>query len=89
MHRKFKSGYFHNNNIKYNKFEISKTKMIKMKLDENDKLTKVSSKNIYRVAVSNEQVKELNHRDNSYKLTNCDYYYTNNDYSDEDYDEDY
>ena len=89
MHRKFKSGYFHNNNIKYNLFEISKTKMIKMKLDENDKLTKVSSKNIYNVSVSHEKEKELNHRDNSYKLSNCDYYYTTNDYYDNDYDNDY
>ena len=86
MHRKFKSGYFHNNNIKYNKFEISKTKMIKMKLDEFDTLTKVSSKNIYVVSVSNQKQKELAHRDNNYKLTNDDFsdddYY---DYSD-DYD---
>ena len=34
MFRKFKSGYFHNNNIKYNKFEYGKTKMIKIELDE-------------------------------------------------------
>jgi hypothetical protein len=74
MHRKFKSGYFHNNNIKYNKFEMSKTKMITMKLDDYENLSKVSSKNIYNVSVSNEKKKELNHRNNNYKITNDDYY---------------
>jgi hypothetical protein len=62
--------------------------MIKMKLDENDKLTKVSSKNIYSVSVSNEKKKELNQRDNNYKLTNCDYYYTTDDYYSYDYEYD-
>jgi hypothetical protein len=74
MHRKFKSGYFHNNNIKYNKFKNLKTKMITMEKDE--------FKNIYNVSVSNEKEKEMSHRDNSYKLTNDDYY--NYDYSDND-----
>ena len=86
MHRKFKSGIFHNNNIKYNKFEYSKTKMIKIELDEYNNLTKISSKNIYNVSVSNEKAKELAHRDNSYKLTDCDYYYCDNyDYDYNDY----
>jgi predicted glutamine amidotransferase len=70
MHRKFKSGYFHNNNIKYNKFKNLKTKMINMEKDE--------FKNIYNVS----KEKEMANRDNSYKLTNDDYYY--NDYSDDD-----
>jgi hypothetical protein len=70
----FKSGYFHNNNIKYNKFELTKTKMINMKLDEDEKLVKHSSKNIYKYSVSNETTKMLNHRDNSYRLTEEDYY---------------
>ena len=73
MFRKFKSGYFHNNNIKYNKFEYAKTKMIKMELDEYEKLTKVSSKNIYNYSVSNRTNKILNHRDNNYKITNDDF----------------
>ena len=73
MFRKFKSGYFHNNNIKYNKFEYTKTKMIKMKLDEDEKLTKVSSKNIYNCSVSNRTKKMLNHRDNNYKITDDDF----------------
>ena len=73
MFRKFKSGYFHNNNIKYNKFEYTKTKMIKMELDEDEKLTKVSSKNIYDYSVSNRTKKMLNHRDNNYKITNYDF----------------
>jgi hypothetical protein len=79
MFRKFKSGYYHNNNIKYNKFEYGKTKMIRIELDENEKLRKINSKNIYRVAVSNSTMKELAHRDNHYKITNDDYY------NDEDY----
>jgi hypothetical protein len=74
MFRKFKSGYFHNNNIKYNKFEFKKTKMIEMELDEDEKLRKNSSKNIYNYSVSNETRKMLNHRNNSYKITNDDYY---------------
>jgi hypothetical protein len=91
MYRKFKSGYFHNNNIKYNQFEYKKTKMIKMELDENNKLRKVSSKNIYNVSVSHEKAKELAHRDNLYKLTDCDYYYCDNycDYNDYNYNYDY
>jgi hypothetical protein len=89
MYRKFKSGYFHNNNIKYNQFEYTKTKMIKMELDENNNLRKVSSKNIYDVSVSNEMQKNLSHKDNTYKITNDDYYdYLNDDYdiNDDDYD---
>jgi len=73
MFRKFKSGYFHNNNIKYNKYEFTKTKMIKMELDEYEKLTKVSSKNIYDYSVSNRTKKNLNHRDNNYKITDDDF----------------
>jgi hypothetical protein len=84
MYRKFKSGYFHNNNIKYNQFEYKKTKMIKIKLDENNKLRKISSKNIYDISVSNEMEKTLSHRNNNYKITNDDYYYLNdNDYNDD------
>jgi hypothetical protein len=52
---------------------MSKTKMITMKLDDYDNLSKVSSKNIYNVSVSNEKKKELNHRHNNYKITNDDY----------------
>jgi hypothetical protein len=63
MHRKFKSGYFHNNNIKYNKFKNLKTKMINMEKDE--------FKNIYNVS----KEKEMANRDNSYKLTINDYNY--------------
>jgi arsenate reductase-like glutaredoxin family protein len=73
MFRKFKSGYFHNNNIKYNRYEFTKTKMIKMELDEYEKLTKVSSKNIYSCSVSNRTKKMLNHRDNNYKITDDDF----------------
>lgn len=80
MFRKFKSGYFHNNNIKYNRYEFSKTKMIKMELDEDEKMKKTSSKNIYNFAVSNATKKMLAHRNNSYKLTDDDYY--SNDYND-------
>lgn len=83
MFRKFKSGYFHNNNIKYNRYEFTKTKMIKMELDENEKLRKTSSKNIYDFSASNATKKMLSHRDNSYKLTEDDYY--TNDYYDDDY----
>ena len=74
MFRKFKSGYFHNNNIKYNKFELTKTKMIRMIIDEDEKLKKYSSKNIYNYSVSNETTKMLNHRDNNYKINYDDYY---------------
>jgi hypothetical protein len=59
--------------------------MINMEKDEYDNLSKVSSKNIYNVSVSNEKEKEMSHRDNNYKLTNDDY---NDDYyycSDDDY----
>jgi hypothetical protein len=73
MHRKFKSGYFHNNNIKYNKFKNLKTKMINMEKDE--------FKNIYNVS----KEKEMANRDNSYKLTINDYNY---DYSYDDDDDD-
>ena len=83
MFRKFKSGYYHNNNIKYNKFEYGKTKMIRIELDENEKMRKINSKNIYRVAISNSMTKQLEHRDNYYKITNEDYY------DDEDYYNDY
>jgi hypothetical protein len=48
--------------------------MIEMELDEDEKLRKNSSKNIYNYSVSNETRKMLNHRDNSYKITNDDYY---------------
>ena len=72
MHRKFKSGYFHNNNIKYNKFKNLKTKIINMEKDE--------FKNIYNVS----KEKEMTNRNNSYKLTNDDYYY-DYDYSDDEY----
>ncbi len=68
MFRKFKSGYFHN--IKNNKFEFAKTKMVKMELDEYEKLTKVSSNIIYNYSVFNRTKKILNHRDNNYKITN-------------------
>ena len=74
MFRKFKSGYFHNNNIKYNRFEYTKTKMIKMELDEDEKLRKINSKNIYIFSVSNATKKMLAHRDNNYKLSDDDYY---------------
>lgn len=74
MFRKFKSGYFHNNNIKYNKFELTKTKMIRMIIDEDEKIKKNSSKNIYNYSVSNETTKMLNHRDNNYKISYDDYY---------------
>ena len=74
MYRKFKSGYFHNNNIKYNMFEYSKTKMINMELDDNNNLIKKSSKNIYNVSVSQKTKKMLAHRDNKYKITDDDYY---------------
>jgi len=47
--------------------------MINMEKNEYDNLSKVSSKNIYSVSVSNEKEKEMSHRDNSYKLTNDDY----------------
>jgi hypothetical protein len=74
MHRKFKSGYFHNNNIKYNKFKNLKTKIINMEKDE--------FKNIYNVS----KEKEMTNRNNSYKLTNDDYYYNYDyDYSDDEY----
>lgn len=85
MHRKFKSGYFHNNNIKYNKFKNLKTKMINMEKDEYENICKVSSKNIYSVSVSNEKEKEMSHRDNRYKLTDDDYNDDYNDCSDDDY----
>jgi len=85
MYRKFKSGYFHNNNIKYNKFEFAKTKMIHMKLDDLNNLTKSSSKNIYSFSESNETRKMLAHRDNSYKLTDDDYYYVDSHYLEDDY----
>jgi hypothetical protein len=85
MYRKFKSGYFHNNNIKYNKFEFAKTKMINMKLDDLNNLTKSSSKNIYSFSESNETRKILAHRDNSYKLTDDDYYYVDSHYLEDDY----
>jgi hypothetical protein len=80
MFRKFKSGYFHNNNIKYNKFELKKTKMIKMELDEDEKLRKYNTKNIYNYSVSNSTTKMLEHRDNNYKITNDDYNDEYNDY---------
>lgn len=73
MHRKFKAGYFHNNNIKYNKLEYSKTKMIEMKIDE-DNIIKTNSKNIYNCSVSNATKKMLAHRDNKYKISDEDYY---------------
>jgi len=78
MFRKFKCGYFHNNNIKYNKFELKKTKMIMMELDEDEKLRKYNTKNIYNYSVSNSTTKMLEHRDNNYKITNDEYDY--NDY---------
>lgn len=83
MFRKFKSGYFHNNNIKYNKFEFGKTKMIRIELDENEKMRKINSKNIYNYSVPNSMTKQLEHRDNYYKITNEDY--DDEDYDDEDY----
>lgn len=90
MYRKFKSGYFHNNNIKYNQFEYTKTKMIKMELDENNNLRKVSSKNIYDVSVSNETQKNLSRKDNTYKITNDDYYdFNDDDFNDDDFNDDY
>jgi hypothetical protein len=82
MFRKFKSGYFHNNNIKYNKFELKKTKMIMMELDEDEKLRKYNTKNIYNYSVSNSTTKMLEHRDNNYKITNDDY---NDEYDYNDY----
>jgi hypothetical protein len=82
MFRKFKSGYFHNNNIKYNKFELKKTKMIMMELDEDEKLRKYNTKNIYNYSVSNSTTKMLEHRDNYYKITNDDY---NDEYDYNDY----
>ena len=74
MFRKFKSGYYHNNNIKYNKFDLVKTKMIRVISNENEIIKKYSSKNIYNYSVSNKTTKLLNHRDNNYKITNDDYY---------------
>jgi hypothetical protein len=82
MFRKFKSGYFYNNNIKYNKFELKKTKMIEMKLDENEKMRKYNTKNIYKISISNSTTKMLEHRDNNYKITNDDY---NDEYDYNDY----
>jgi hypothetical protein len=64
--------------------------MIKMELDENNNLRKVSSKNIYDVSVSNETQKNLSRKDNTYKITNDDYYdFNDDDFNDDDFNDDY
>jgi hypothetical protein len=44
-----------------------------MELDEYEKLTTVSIKNLYSCSVSNRTKKMLNHRDNNYKITDDDF----------------
>jgi hypothetical protein len=53
-----------------------------MELDEDEKLRKYNTKNIYNYSVSNSTTKMLEHRDNYYKITNDDY---NDEYDYNDY----
>jgi hypothetical protein len=69
MYRKYKSNIYSNKSIKYNYITNSKTSNRTIVDD-----VKIRSEKLYNVSVSNKEKKEMNNRNNKYKITNEDFY---------------
>lgn len=75
MHRENKSKIFSNKSIKYNRITNTNTSNRTFILnEETNETNKIRSEYLYKVSVSQKRKKELNHRDNKYKITDEDYY---------------
>ena len=74
MNRNYKAGYRSNNRIRYNRIANKKT-INRYIIEEKDgTTTKVTTDYLYVYSVSNQKQKELNYRNNNYKVTEEDYY---------------
>ena len=74
MHRNYKACYHSNNRIRYNRI-VNKKTINRYIIEEKDgRTTKITTDYLYIYSVSNKTQKELNKRDNKYKITNDDYY---------------
>ena len=85
MHRNYKAGLHSNSRIKYNRFANEKTNNRYIVTESFDHQFKVTMDKLYKNTenVSNAYMKEMNHRNNNYKVTDEDYY--DSDYDEYDY----
>jgi hypothetical protein len=75
MHRNYKAGLHSNSRIKYNKFTNEKTNNRYIVTQLFDNQFKVTMDKLYKSTenLSNANMKEMNHRDHYYKITDEDY----------------